>query len=167
MDVCVFILCLCCPVCRWWPCNGLITRPRSSTVCVNKITKLKKKPGPNKGLYSHWCMNKWMKEWMYEYRKYDCKESRISSVWSEVSTAEVMKSTIFWDITLCTPLKVNRRLGGKYHLDLQGLISRGRYKCESRWQAHAGISLDLFNPEDGGDMFLRKVGWLSASYTVL
>jgi hypothetical protein len=30
--------------------EGLITRPRSPTVCVKKITKLKKRPGPNKGL---------------------------------------------------------------------------------------------------------------------
>jgi hypothetical protein len=50
MALCAFILCLCCPVCRQRPCDGLITRPRSSTVCVKNITKLKKKPGPNKGL---------------------------------------------------------------------------------------------------------------------
>jgi hypothetical protein len=29
----VFILCLCCPVCRYRPCDGLITRSRSPTVC--------------------------------------------------------------------------------------------------------------------------------------
>jgi hypothetical protein len=29
--------------------GGLITRPRSPTVCIKKITKLKKRPGPNKG----------------------------------------------------------------------------------------------------------------------
>jgi hypothetical protein len=29
----VFILCLCCPVFRYWPCDGLITRPKSPTVC--------------------------------------------------------------------------------------------------------------------------------------
>jgi hypothetical protein len=41
-----------------------------------------------------------------------------------------MKNTIFWDITPCSPLKVN-----------------------------AVISLGLFfYPEDGGDMFLRNVG---------
>jgi hypothetical protein len=36
MDVwCVyaFIMCLCCPVFRQRPCDGLITRPRSPTVC--------------------------------------------------------------------------------------------------------------------------------------
>jgi hypothetical protein len=29
-------------------------------------------------------------------------------------------STVFWDITLCSPLKVNRRLGGTYRFHLQG-----------------------------------------------
>jgi hypothetical protein len=42
----------------------------------------------------------------------------------EVLTAVVMKSTVFWDIMPCSPLRVNRR----------------------------------FDPEDGGDMFLRNVG---------
>jgi hypothetical protein len=46
----------------------------------------------------------------------------------------VMKSTIFWDITPCNPLKVERRFGGTYHL-LQDLISRAGYKSESKWQA--------------------------------
>jgi hypothetical protein len=30
-----------------------------------------------------------------------------------------MKNTIFWDITPCSPLKVNRRFGGTYHLHLK------------------------------------------------
>jgi hypothetical protein len=38
----------------------------------------------------------------------------------EVLTAVVTKSTIFWDITPCSPLKVNRRFGGTYRLHLQG-----------------------------------------------
>jgi hypothetical protein len=43
----VFILCLRYPVLRLRPCVGLITRPRSPTVC-KMIMKLKKKqrPGP-------------------------------------------------------------------------------------------------------------------------
>jgi hypothetical protein len=35
-------------------------------------------------------------------------------------TAVVMKSTIFWDITPCSPLSVNWRFGGTYRLHLQG-----------------------------------------------
>jgi hypothetical protein len=38
----------------------------------------------------------------------------------EVLTAVVMKISIFWDITPCTPLKVNRRFGGTNCLHLQG-----------------------------------------------
>jgi hypothetical protein len=37
----------------------------------------------------------------------------------EILTAVVMKSTIFWDITPCSPLKVNRGVGGTYRLNLQ------------------------------------------------
>jgi hypothetical protein len=47
-----------------------------------------------------------------------------------------LKSTIFWDITPCSLLKVNRRFGGTYRLHLQGRkISRARNQSESRWQA--------------------------------
>jgi hypothetical protein len=52
LSVC-FILCLCFSC----PCEGLISRPRSPTVCVIMITKLKNRPGRNKGLLSHWWMN--------------------------------------------------------------------------------------------------------------
>jgi hypothetical protein len=30
-----FVLCLCCPVCRYRPCDGLIPRPRSPTDCLS------------------------------------------------------------------------------------------------------------------------------------
>jgi hypothetical protein len=46
-----------------------------------------------------------------------------------------MKSTIFWDIASCSPLKVNRRFGRTYRLHLHGRICRARYQCDSRWQA--------------------------------
>jgi hypothetical protein len=37
------------------------------------------------------------------------------------------KNTIFWAVTPCSPLKVNRRFGGTYRLHLQGWrISRAR-----------------------------------------
>jgi hypothetical protein len=45
----------------------------------------------------------------------------------EVLKAVIMKSTIIWDLTLCIPLKVNRRFGGTYLFHLKGRrISRAR-----------------------------------------
>jgi hypothetical protein len=35
-------------------------------------------------------------------------------------TAALLKSTIFWDIAPCSPLRDNRRFGGTYRLHLQG-----------------------------------------------
>jgi hypothetical protein len=73
----------------------------------------------------------------------------------------IQKSIIFWDITLCSPPKINRRFKGIYRLQLQDRrISWVRIQCESRWQAE-------FDPEDGGDTFLRNIGWLSTDYMAL
>jgi hypothetical protein len=58
-------------------------------------------------------------------------KSLIYRVGFEVLTAVVMKSTIFWDITSCSPLKVNRRFGRTYRLHLMRRISRARYQRES------------------------------------
>jgi hypothetical protein len=67
-----------------------------------------------------------------------------------------MKRIIFWDITPCSPLKVNRRFGGSYDLHIQGpWISQARNQRESRWQAELWFGL-FFNPDDGGGMFPQK-----------
>jgi hypothetical protein len=60
----------------------------------------------------------------------------------EVLTAVIMKSSVLWDITLCRPLEV--KLSCACHL------------------LHTGFLLGFFfDPEDGGDMFLRNVGVIS------
>jgi hypothetical protein len=46
------------------------------------------------------------------YERYYGKEIR-NCVGFEVFTAVVMKSIIFWDMTLCSPLSCTRRFGGK------------------------------------------------------
>jgi hypothetical protein len=88
-------------------------------------------------------------------------------VGSMVLTAVIMKISIFWDITPYSPLKVNWRFGGKCHLHLQGWrINHERNKFPACF--HAGFLLGLFfNPEDGGDMFLWNVNWLSVDCMAL
>jgi hypothetical protein len=57
----------------------------------------------------------------------------------EVLTAVVVNNTIFWDITPCSPLRVDRRFGGTYRLHVQGReISRAR-KRENRWEAEKAV----------------------------
>jgi hypothetical protein len=63
----------------------------------------------------------------------------------EVLTAVAMKSSIFWDITPYGPLKVYRRCG--------------EAKSSACYPLHARFLLgSFFDPEDGGEMFLRNVG---------
>jgi hypothetical protein len=71
-----------------------------------------------------------------------------------------MKSTIFWDITPCSPLKVKLRFGGTYRLHLHGRrISQARNQALLANSFHGGFFLgSFFDPEDEGDMFLRNVG---------
>jgi hypothetical protein len=53
----------------------------------------------------------------------------------EVLIAVVMKVSIFWDITPCSPLKVNGRFGGTCRLHIQGQrISQAGNQGEGRWQ---------------------------------
>jgi hypothetical protein len=73
----------------------------------------------------------------------------------EVLTEMVMKSIIFWGITSCSPFGVNRRHGGTYRLHLHG-----RKNKLSKKPAFTLVpcSTYFFDTEDGGDIFLRKVG---------
>jgi hypothetical protein len=46
--------------------------------------------------------------------------NKLRNVGFQTLTAVIMKSTIFWDITPCSPLKVKGRFRGAYCLHLQG-----------------------------------------------
>jgi hypothetical protein len=68
----------------------------------------------------------------------------------EVLIAVVIKTSIFWDITPCSPFKVNRHIGGIFRLHLQE-----RRISEAKNQPEAGSK-----QSSGGDMFLQKL-WLT------
>jgi hypothetical protein len=95
-----------------------------------------------------------------------------------------MKSSIFWDITPRSPLKINRHFEETYRIQLQGnggwsedfQIRQTEKICKHETSVKAscqhsfqgGFFLCLFfNLEDGGNMFLRNVGWLSMDNTAL
>jgi hypothetical protein len=59
------------------------------------------------------------------------------------------RSYIFWDISPCSPLKVNRLFGGKCRLHLQ---------CLTRIQARNQHEACSFDPEDGDEIFIIDVG---------
>jgi hypothetical protein len=81
------------------------------------------------------------------------KPCPISNKRNTIETRSSLKSSIFRDITRCSPMKVNLRFGGTCHLHFQGRrICRARNPRESRWKAEL-----CFDPEDGSDMFLRNV----------
>jgi hypothetical protein len=67
----------------------------------------------------------------------------------EVSTAVVMKSIIFWDMTPRSLLSCNRRFGGTYRLHLQGLrncllvfveLISSTLKTEAMWSSHTSVA---------------------------
>jgi hypothetical protein len=66
-----------------------------------------------------------------------------------------MKSTIFWDITLRSPLSVNRRFGRTYSLHLHG--RKNKLSKKVAWKQVASLEA----------MFLRNIGWHSMDYTAL
>jgi hypothetical protein len=71
-------------------------------------------------------------------------------------------------VTPCNPWKVNRRFRWIFDLHFQDLISRAKMPATRiATSFHAGILLGLFYPEDGGNIFLRNVGWLPTYYTAL
>jgi hypothetical protein len=77
----------------------------------------------------------------------------------------VLKSVISWDITLCIPLIVNRRFGGTFSSTLK---VEEETKEETITKQVAGFLLGLFfDPEDGGDMFVRNISRLITHYTAL
>jgi hypothetical protein len=92
-----------------------------------------------------------------------------ANVSSEILTAVVMKRSIFWDITPCSPLKVNRSYEGTCHLDVQvEEWTKEATSVKQLYLLHADLFLGLFfqRSEDffqfSGLIFFRSIkgkGW--------
>jgi hypothetical protein len=74
----------------------------------------------------------------------------------EVLTSVVMRNSVFWDITPCCPLKMNRRFGERVASIFRSKNKTNKKPVRSRSQACS--LLGLFHPEDGGDISLLYVG---------
>jgi hypothetical protein len=84
--------------------------------------------------------------------KFQPEEDFLEDLGVDVRIISKLRCSIFWDIISCSLLKINLRFGGTLRLYLQGRrISQARNQRESRWQA------EFFDPEDGGDIFLRNI----------
>lgn len=70
-----------------------------------------------------------------------------------------MTSSVFWDMTLCSWLKLNQHIGGTCGLDPHSQRQRPAEKLhENKYQA---------DPEDRGDMFFQNICWHSVDYIML
>jgi hypothetical protein len=67
--------------------------------------------------------------------------TNISIVGFEVLIALVMKSSIFWDIMPCNPLKANRRFGGTCRLHLQHRRAINQREAGSKF---ISLKIELF-----------------------
>jgi hypothetical protein len=92
----------------------------------------------------------------------------LSFVRCEVLRAVVTKSSIFWDTMPCSPLQVNGRFGGTCSLHFQGRRTNQVRNQAVSFLFYAGLLIGLFfDPQNGGDRFLRNFGWLLMEYTAL
>jgi hypothetical protein len=70
-----------------------------------------------------------------------CNEKTNTFLGFEVFTAVIMNSSVFLDITPCSPLTVNRRFGAIYRHHLQGRkLSQARNQREAACYFHTLVS---------------------------
>jgi hypothetical protein len=125
-------------------------------------------------------MSKHQNKWKYYLERVsesqigNCSHYRLRGrIWQTPDTREETKSSVFWDVTSFSLLQVSRRFGGTchphlhdrhpatcFHVGWLGLFFNLKVEATALLSTsfHCGFLLGLvFNPEDGGDMFLQNV----------
>jgi hypothetical protein len=122
----------------------------------SNINHLRRRDRHNSGFKMATVRSKWTKKEVRSVIRF-LRAKKVPPVEFQVFTAVVMKSTIFWDTTSCSPLNVNRSFGGSYRLHLQGrIMSRARYQREIRWQAEGNPHTRL-QMKEAIAKFIRKI----------
>jgi hypothetical protein len=87
------------------------------------------------------CRNETTQHWNpFKPKSMDLFEQFVKKVGFEVLTAVVMKSSILWNITHCSPLKINLRFRGTY---------ASIFRVSGCYLLHIGFLVALFfDPED-------------------
>jgi hypothetical protein len=163
-----------------------------SSICEGKGPPRAPPPLP---IQQRCCMSGLICLFLYSYRLCICLQEwsfscsfkfvmifREISYWSLYLIWKREKSAVFWDVTPCS-LNYNsswrvsssaiwRRVVCCVATDVSGehiaAIFRGQEIIQQEPACHlltCWFLLDYFDPEDGGDMFLRNVGWNSTDYT--
>jgi hypothetical protein len=78
----------------------------------------------------------------------ECEESKLMlPISCQITFSD--KITIFWDITPCSPFKVNWCFGGTHHLPLQGWrISQGRNQCEAGSKSASTLKMEVVHSSE-------------------
>jgi hypothetical protein len=107
---------------------------------------------------------------LYSHRYQNLKSNRVC-IYNEDLTAVVMKTIIFWDITPCSSLSVNRCFGGTYRPHLQSRKNKLNKTlkmeaiCSSQTSFDTQRTTGRYIPEDGTlqSLYLSLVTLTTAS----
>jgi hypothetical protein len=85
----------------------------------------------------------------------------MNAVGVEVLKTVIMKKSVFWVTMQCSLFKISLYLGATFRLHLQGRRinqARSQHDADSKQVRSTCLMMCVFGPEDGGDVFLLKVG---------
>jgi hypothetical protein len=148
----------------WWGLSRFPSMPTAKQAMTISLQPPAMATQNQEQLISHWYSNWLSSEVQTRYHFTICILIILSSINLSpcLYSAMIEKKPHFWDITPCSPLKINRSSRRACCLHLQGR----RISQANLLRADFLLSL-FFESEDGGEKFIRSVGCLSTDYMTL